>query len=121
MRKRETRAKLHAGYALATMMTKGYGSEETRAALARAASASEAAGTPEYWTVVSARINADLVGGEPRSARAGAEAFLAEAEAAGLPGHAAFARGMLATSSDVGRRPTAPVALSTRTFPSVTA
>jgi tetratricopeptide (TPR) repeat protein len=30
-----------------------------------------------------------------RAARAGAEAFLAEAEAAGLPGHAAFARRML--------------------------
>jgi tetratricopeptide (TPR) repeat protein len=95
LRRRETRSKLHAGYALATMMTKGFGAEETKAALARAASVSEAARTPEYWTVVYGRINADMMGGDLRSARAGVEAFLAEAEAAGLPGQAAFARRML--------------------------
>ena len=93
--RRETRSKLHAGYALATMMTKGFGAEETKAALARAASASGAARTPEYWTVIYGRINADMMSGDHRAARAGAEAFLAEAEAAGLPGHAAFARRML--------------------------
>jgi predicted ATPase len=95
LRRRETRSKLHAGYALATMMTKGFGAEETRAALARAASAPATEMTPEYWTVAYGRINADMMGGDMRSARAGAEAFLAEAEAAGLPGHAAFARRML--------------------------
>ena len=93
--RRETRSKLHAGYALATMMTKGFGAEEAKAALARAASAPGAVRTPEYWTVVYGRINADMMNGDHRSARAGAEAFLAEAEAAGLPGHAVFARRML--------------------------
>jgi tetratricopeptide (TPR) repeat protein len=92
LRRRETRSKLHAGYALATMMTKGFGAEDTKAALARAASASGAEKTPEYWTVLYGRINADMMSGDHRAARAGAEAFLAKAEAAGLPGHAAFAR-----------------------------
>jgi tetratricopeptide (TPR) repeat protein len=73
------------------MMTKGFGAEETKAALARAASAPGAARTPEYWTVLYGRINADMMSVGLRAARAGAEAFLAEAEAAGLPGHAAFA------------------------------
>ena len=92
LRKRETRSKLHSGYALATMMTKGYGAEETKAALARAANASRSARTPEYWTVLYGRINVrDDEGGRP-AARAGAEAFLSETEAEGLPGHAAFAR-----------------------------
>ena len=94
LRKRETRAKLHAGYALATMMTKGVGAEDTQSALARAASASGGARTPEYWTVSFGRINADMMRGDLRAARAGVEAFLAEAQAAGLPGHAAFARRM---------------------------
>jgi tetratricopeptide (TPR) repeat protein len=93
--RRETRSKLHAGYALATMMTKGFGADETKAALARAASASANSGTPEYWTVTYGRINADMMRGDHSAARAGAEAFLAEAETAGLPGHAAFARRML--------------------------
>jgi hypothetical protein len=44
LRRRETRSKLHAGYALATMMTRGFGAEETKAALARAASVSGAVG-----------------------------------------------------------------------------
>ncbi len=79
-------AKLHAGYALAAMMTKGFAAEETKAALARAASASEAARTPEYWTVFYGRINADMMRGDHHSARAGVEAFLTEAEAAGLSG-----------------------------------
>ena len=94
LRRRETRSKLHAGYALATMMTKGFGAEETKAALARAASVSGAARTPEYWTVVYGRINADTMRGDHRAAHAGVEAFLAEAEAAGMPGHAAFAQRM---------------------------
>jgi tetratricopeptide (TPR) repeat protein len=94
LRRRETRSKLHAGYALATMMTKGFAAEETKAALARATTATEAARTPEYWTVIYGRINADMMSGDHRAARAGVEAFLAEAEAAGLPGHAAFARRM---------------------------
>jgi tetratricopeptide (TPR) repeat protein len=91
LKKRETRSRLHAGYALATMMTKGFGAGETKAALARAARAPGAARTPEYWTVLYGRINADMMSVGLRAARAGAEAFLAEAEAAGLPGHAAFA------------------------------
>ena len=36
-----------------------------------------------------------MTSGDHRAARAGAETFVAEAEAAGLPGHAAFARRML--------------------------
>ena len=99
LKRRETRSKLHAGYALATMMTKGFAAEETKATLARAASAPGAVRTPEYWTLVYGRINADMMHGDHRAARAGAEAFLAEAEAAGLPGHAAFARRMLGSSS----------------------
>ena len=51
LERRKTRSKLHAGYAVATMMTKGFAAEETKAALARAASVSGAARTPEYWTV----------------------------------------------------------------------
>jgi tetratricopeptide (TPR) repeat protein len=94
MRRRETRGKLHAGYALATMMTKGFAAAESKAALARAASVSGAARTPEYWTVVYGRINADTMRGDHRAAHAGVEAFLAEAEAAGMLGHAAFARRM---------------------------
>ena len=39
LKRRETRSKLHAGYALATMMTKGFAAEETKAALVRAANA----------------------------------------------------------------------------------
>src|SRR6516162_8529367 len=77
------------------MMTKGFAAEETKAALVRAAGAPGAVRTPEYWTLVYGRINADMMHGDHRAARAGAEAFLAEAEAAGLPGHAAFARRML--------------------------
>jgi tetratricopeptide (TPR) repeat protein len=95
LKRRETRSNLHAGYALATMMTKGFAAEETKTALARAASVPGAVRTPEYWTLVNGRINADMMHGDHRAARAGAEAFLAEAEAAGLPGHAAFARRML--------------------------
>jgi tetratricopeptide (TPR) repeat protein len=94
LRRREKLSKLHADYAVATMMTKGFAAEETKAALARAASVSGAARTPEYWTVVCGRINADMMGGDHRAARAGVEGFLAEAEAAGMPGHAAFARRM---------------------------
>jgi tetratricopeptide (TPR) repeat protein len=75
-------------------MTKGFAAEETKVALARAASASEAARTPEYWTVTYGRINADMMRGDHRAARAGVEAFLAEAKAAGLPNHAAFVRRM---------------------------
>jgi hypothetical protein len=44
--RRETRAKLHAGYALATMMTKGSAVNETRAALAKAAAAPRSARPP---------------------------------------------------------------------------
>ena len=99
LRRRDMRSKLHAGYALATMMTKGFGAEETKAALARASSTSEAARTPEYWTVIYGRINADMMSGDHRAARAEVEAFLAEAEAAGLPGHAA-SRGGCAVSSN---------------------
>jgi len=49
------------------------------------------------WSQLAAprRINADMISGDLRSAPAGTEAFLAEAEAAGLSGHAAFARRML--------------------------
>src|SRR5271165_4513525 len=64
LRRRETRSKLHAGYALATMMTKGFGAEETKAALARAVSAPGAARTPEYWRVLYGRINADIMSGD---------------------------------------------------------
>jgi hypothetical protein len=39
LKRRETRSKLHAGYALATTMTKGFAAEETKAALVRAANA----------------------------------------------------------------------------------
>ncbi len=92
LRQRETRAKLHSGFALATMMTRGFASEDTRAALARAEAAAGTARTPEYWSVWYARINAEQARGDLRSARASAEAFLAEAEANGLKGHAAFAR-----------------------------
>ena len=89
------RSKLHSGYALATMMTKGFNAEETRTALARAESQADQAGMPHYWTVLYGRISADMMGGDHRSARAGAEAFVAEAEAAGLSGHAAVARRLL--------------------------
>ncbi len=51
-------------------------------------------GRRNIWTVFYGRINAAMMSGDHRSARAGVEAFLAEAEAAGLPGHAAFARRM---------------------------
>jgi tetratricopeptide (TPR) repeat protein len=85
-------AKLHSGYALATMMTKGFGADETKVALARASSASQVEKTPEYWTLLYGRINADLMSGEHVSARALADTFLTEAEAEGLPGHVAFAR-----------------------------
>jgi class 3 adenylate cyclase len=90
--RRETRSKLHASYALATMMTKGFAADETKAALARAESAAGAARTPQYWTLLYGRISAAMAAGDLRAARAGAEAFLAEAETLGLAGHAAFAR-----------------------------
>ena len=90
--RRETRSKLHAGYALASMMTRGFGAEDTKAALARAEASGRNARTAEYWTLLYGRINADMMAGDHRAARAGAETFLAEAEADGLPGHAAFAR-----------------------------
>jgi class 3 adenylate cyclase/tetratricopeptide (TPR) repeat protein len=88
------RSKLHTGFALATMMTKGFGADATQAALSRAAGAS-GAGTLEYWTIAYGRVSADLTRGDARAARAGAEAFVAEAEAAALPGQAAFGRRML--------------------------
>ena len=93
--RRETRSKLHTGYALATMMTKGFGADATQAALARAASASGAARTLEYWTIAYGRVSADLTRGDASAARAGAEAFVAEADAAALPAQAAFGRRML--------------------------
>jgi class 3 adenylate cyclase/predicted ATPase len=95
LRKRETRSKLHAGYALATMMTKGFGAEESKAALVRAASVTEAVRTPHYWTVLYGRVSTALSSGDHKAARDGAEAFLAEAEALGLPGHGAVARRLL--------------------------
>ena len=93
--RRETRSKLHTGYALATMMTKGFGADATQAALARAASASGAARPLETWTIAYGRVSADLTRGDASAARAGAEAFVAEAEAAALPAQAAFGRRML--------------------------
>ena len=93
--RRETRSKLHSGYALATMMTKGFGAEETKAALARAAGASRVAKTPEYWTVRYGRLVGDLMAAKFDAMRGGAIAFIAEAEAAGQPGHASVARRIL--------------------------
>lgn len=77
------------------MMTKGFNAEETRAALARAESRADQARTPHYWTVLYGRISAGMMSGDHRSARAGAETFVAEAEALGLSGHAAVARRLL--------------------------
>jgi predicted ATPase len=47
LRRRETRSKVHAGYALATMMTKGFAADETKAALARAETVAETTRTPQ--------------------------------------------------------------------------
>ena len=94
LRRRETRSKLHAGYALATMMTKGFAPRRRRRRWReprRSRSRADAG-------VLDRRLRPHQRGhddGDHRAARAGAEAFLAEAEAAGLPGHAAFARRML--------------------------
>jgi AAA ATPase domain len=93
--RRETRSKLHSGYALATMMTKGYGAEETRAALAKAEGASGVAKTPEYWTVRYGRLVGDLMAAKFDAMREGAIAFIAEADAAGQPGHVSVARRVL--------------------------
>ncbi|RBP14088.1 SAM (Sterile alpha motif) domain-containing protein [Roseiarcus fermentans] len=93
---REARAKVHAGYALASMMTKGFGAEETKAALARAEVHAGAIRTPRDWTVLYGRISADMMRGDGRAARAGAERFRKEAEALGLAGHALYARRTIA-------------------------
>jgi tetratricopeptide (TPR) repeat protein len=95
LRKRETRAKLHSGYALASMMTKGFAADETKAALARAEGASGVARSPEYWTVRYGRLVGDLMAAKFDALREGAIAFIAEAEAAGQPGHAPVARRVL--------------------------
>ena len=89
--RRETRSKLHAGFALASMMTRGFAADETKAALARAESAAGTARTPQYWTLLYGRVSAAMAAADFKAARAGAEAFLAEAESLGLAGHAAFA------------------------------
>ena len=92
----EARSKVHAGYALASMMTKGFGAEETKAALARAEVHAGEIRTPYDWTVLYGRISADMMRGDSRAARAGAEAFRKEAEALGLAGHALYARRTIA-------------------------
>ena len=91
-RESDTRAKLHSGYALASMMTKGFSAGETQAALTRASAYAEGARTPQYWTLQYGRISADMMRGEAQAARAGSEAFIAEAESLGLQGHAAYGR-----------------------------
>ena len=102
LRRRETRSKLHAGYALASMMTKGFASEETRAALSRAGAHVEAAKTPEYWTVRYGRLVGDLMAAKLDAVREGALAWIAEAEGAGLPGYASVARRLLGFAKIIG-------------------
>jgi tetratricopeptide (TPR) repeat protein len=80
---------------LATMMTRGFAAAETKAALAKAESAAGTARTPQYWTLLYGRISAAMAGADFNAARAGAEAFLTEAESLALPGQAAFARRLI--------------------------
>ena len=49
--------------------------EDTKAALARAEASGRKARTAEYWTLLYGRINADMMTGDHRAARAGAETF----------------------------------------------
>ncbi len=93
---REARSKVHAGYALASMMTKGFGAEETQAALARAEVHVGETRTARDWTILYGRISAEMMRGDIRAARAGAEAFQKEAEGLGLTGHALYARRTIA-------------------------
>ena len=48
--------------------------------------------TPQYWTLLYGRISAAMAAADVKAARAGSEAFLAEAAALGLAGHAAVTR-----------------------------
>ncbi len=97
MAQRERRLRLQTAYGQAAMYSKGFASEETKAAFARATEL--AANTDDFserfaafhglWTVA-------LVRGELRSARELASAFLREAEAAGRMVEAGVARRGLA-------------------------
>jgi len=86
LRRREVRSRLHTGYALATMMSKGFSSEETQAALSRAGAHGKAAKTPEYWTVRYGRLVGDLMAAKLDALSEGALAWIAEAETAGCRG-----------------------------------
>ena len=90
------RMKLQSDYSQAMMWSKGYATEETKAALARAAELAERTGDfSERFTALQGQFGAAATGGELRSARELAMMLLREAEDAGRIGEAGRAIGLL--------------------------
>ena len=81
--------KLQSDYSQAMMWSKGYATEETKAAFARAAELAERTGDfSERFTALQGQFGAAATGGELRSARELAMMLLREAEDAGRIGEA---------------------------------
>ena len=80
------------------MMSKGFAAEETQAALRRASAQLQGARTAEYWRVRYGQLMGAMMASGTRAIQDGAKALVAEAEAAGEPGHASVARRLLGNS-----------------------
>ena len=98
LEKRQARVKMHVDYARAMQWAKGWGSEETRAAVERAHEfAAAAPGNPEYWSLTYGWFAVCLLRGEFRAALEIAESYLRQAEAEGRLDHTVNARRLLGT------------------------
>jgi tetratricopeptide (TPR) repeat protein len=98
LEKRQTRAKIHLDYARAVQWAKGWGAEETRAAVERAHDvAAPTPGHPDYWSLIYGRFAVALLRGEFRAALEIAETYLRQAEVERRPDHAVNARRLLGT------------------------
>jgi predicted ATPase len=98
LEKQQARAKIHVDYARAMQWAKGFGAEETRAALERAHEfVAPTPGHPDYWSLTYGRFAVSLLRGEFRAAQEIAETYLRQAEVERRPDHAVNARRLLGT------------------------
>ena len=96
LEKQQARAKIHVDYARAMQWAKGFGAEETRAALERAHEfVAPTPGHPDYWSLTYGRFAVSLLRGEFRAAQEIAETYLRQAEVERRPDHAVNARRLL--------------------------
>jgi hypothetical protein len=98
LEKQQARAKIHVDYARAMQWAKGFGAEETRAALERAHEfVAPTPGHPDYWSLTYGRFAVSLLRGEFRAAQEIAETYLRQAEVERRPDHAVNARRLRGT------------------------